>query len=194
MREQTRNRELTRILKRLSLFLGLGVMIISIQFSYDGFDQSVSGINAGYTSLAVAIGYTLAILFTVIEFIFGTSYKDLNTTLRVIGVFAYVYSIYTNFLGVRHLLGTSGFIAWSLAFIIDVFPEPAIAWALGESMVGDLFGNLGKIVFGAPDTKEPDPRNNNQHPFNLGDRGNQNHPQGQSQQPKHIHNQKGRIR
>ena len=136
------------ILKRMSMVLGIVVVIGSIQFSYDGFDQNVSGMNPNYTTFAAIIGYTLAIVFNLIEFIFGTNYKDLNWTLRGIGVFAYFYSIYTNYLGIKHLLGASEFMAWSLAMIMDVFPEPAIAWAMGDSLMGDLLGNLGKIVFG----------------------------------------------
>jgi hypothetical protein len=142
---------MTRVLRRISLFTGFAILAISIQFSYDGFDQSVNGVNDGYTTLAIGIGYTLAIVFSVIEFIFGTSYRELNWTLRGIGIFAYVYSIYTNYLGIKHVLGTSEFIAWSMAFVMDVYPEPAIAWALGEALTGDLFGNLGKMIFGTPE-------------------------------------------
>jgi hypothetical protein len=138
------------ILKRIAMITGFLVLTISIFFSYDGFDQSVTGGNNGYTTLAKVIGITLAIVFTVIEFIFGTNYKDLNWTLRGVGVFAYIYSIYTNFLGIQHVLGADPFMAWSLAMIIDVYPEPAISWAMGTSLVGDLLGNLGKMVFGAP--------------------------------------------
>jgi len=145
--------DMVRILKRVSMVLGIVVVIGSIQFSYDGFDQNVNGMNPDYTTFALIIGYTLAIVFNLIEFIFGTNYKDLNWTLRGIGVFAYVYSIYTNYLGIKHLLGASEFMAWSLAMIMDVFPEPAIAWAMGDSLMGDLLGNLGKIAFG--DSKKP---------------------------------------
>ena len=149
--------DMVRILKRVSMVLGIVVVIGSIQFSYDGFDQNVNGMNPDYTTFALIIGYTLAIVFNLIEFIFGTNYKDLNWTLRGIGVFAYVYSIYTNYLGIKHLLGASEFMAWSLAMIMDVFPEPAIAWAMGDSLMGDLLGNLGKIVFGEKNNEKNRP-------------------------------------
>lgn len=145
--------DMVRILKRTSMVLGIVVVIGSIQFSYDGFDQNISGMNSNYTTFAVIIGYTLAIVFNLIEFIFGTNYKHLNWTLRSIGVFAYFYSIYTNYLGIKHLLGASEFMAWALAMIMDIFPEPAIAWAMGEALTGDFLGNLFKIVFG--DRKKP---------------------------------------
>lgn len=146
--------DMERALKRIAMLTGLLVLAISIFFSYDGFDQRVTGGNEGYTLLATLIGIVLAVVFTVIEFIFGTNYKDLNWTLRGVGVFAYTYSIYTNYLGIKHILGADDFMAWSLAMIIDVYPEPAISWALGESLVGDLLGNLGKMVFGTSDKKQ----------------------------------------
>jgi hypothetical protein len=137
-----------RILKRIAMITGFVVLAISIYFSYDGFDQSVTGGNESYTTLAMVIGFVLAVVVSVIQFIFGTGYKDLNWTLRVVGVSAYVYSIYTNRMGISHVLGATDFMAWASALFMDVYPEPAIAWALGESLTGDLFGNIGKMVFG----------------------------------------------
>jgi hypothetical protein len=147
--------ELLTILRRISIITGLAILFISIQFSYDGFDQSIRGANTGYGTMAIIIGYTLAIVFSVIEFIFGTAYRELNWTLRGIGVFAYIYSIYTNYLGIKHLLGADEFMSWSLAIMMDVYPEPAIAWALGEALTGDLLGNLGKLIFGDKTPPKP---------------------------------------
>lgn len=135
-------------LRKIARLTGFAVLAISIYFSYDGFDQSVSGENPGYSGLAVLIGFTLAIVVSVMQFIFGTNFKDLNWTLRIAGIAAYVYSIYTNYLGVKHVLGADEFMAWASAFFMDIYPEPAIAWSLGESLTGDLFGNIGKILFG----------------------------------------------
>ena len=145
--------EMTRILKRVALFTGFATLVISIYFSYDGFDQSVSGANEGYSSLAVIIGLTLAVVVSVVQFIFGTAYSELNWTLRFAGLAAYVYSIYTNYLGIKHILGADDFMAISSALFMDIYPEPAIAWALGEALTGDLAGNIGKIMFG--ETKKP---------------------------------------
>jgi hypothetical protein len=77
----------------------------------------------------------------------------LNWTLRFAGLAAYVYSIYTNYLGIKHILGADDFMAISSALFMDVYPEPAIAWALGEALTGDFLGNLSKIAFG--DSKKP---------------------------------------
>jgi hypothetical protein len=143
-----------RILKRTAMITGFAMLAISIYFSYDGFDQSVSGTNEGYTTLAMLIGLTLAIVVSVVQFIFGTAYGELNWTLRFAGVAAYVYSIYTNYLGIKHILGADDFMAISSALFMDIYPEPAIAWALGEALTGDLFGNIGKIVFGDASQKQ----------------------------------------
>ena len=140
--------DMERILKRIAMITGFVVLVISIYFSYDGFDQSVTGGNSGYTSLAVVIGAVLSIVVCVVQFIFSTSYKDLNWTLRIVGVATYVYSIYTNKLGASHTLGATDFMSWAIALFMDIYPEPAIAWALGEALTGDLFGNIGKMVFG----------------------------------------------
>jgi hypothetical protein len=94
------------------------------------------------------IGITLAVVVSVVQFIFGTAYGELNWTLRIAGLAAYVYSIYTNYLGIKHILGADDFMAISSALFMDIYPEPAIAWALGEALTGDLFGNIGKIAFG----------------------------------------------
>lgn len=150
--------EMTRILKRIALFTGFATLIISIYFSYDGFDQSVSGANEGYSTLAVIIGLTLAIVVSVVQFIFGTAYAELNWTLRLAGLAAYVYSIYTNYLGIKHILGADDFMAISSALFMDIYPEPAIAWALGEALTGDLAGNIGKIMFGEKQKPQQQPR------------------------------------
>lgn len=151
------NSEMTRVLRRVAMFTGFATLLISIYFSYDGFDQSVSGENAGYSTLAIAIGLTLAVVVSVVQFIFGTSYAELNWTLRLAGIAAYVYSIYTNYLGIKHILGADDFMAISSALFMDIFPEPAIAWAVGDALTGDLAGNIGKIILG--DNKKPTPQN-----------------------------------
>jgi hypothetical protein len=160
---------MTHKLKRIAFYTGLAVLAISIYFSYDGFDQNVSGENPSYSMLAKVIGITLAIVVSVVQFIFGTNYKDLNWTLRVAGVAAYVYSIYTNYLGVKHILGSDDLMAWASALFMDVYPEPAIAWAMGEALTGDLLGNVGKMMFG--DNRRQDDRQpvRPQHPqHNMG--------------------------
>ena len=167
--------DMIRVLKRISLITGFAVLAISIYFSYDGFDQSVSGANEGYTVLAMVIGLTLAIVVSVVEFIFGTAYAELNWTLRIAGLAAYVYSIYTNYLGIKHILGADDFMAIASALFMDIYPEPAIAWALGEALTGDLFGNAGKMVFGEKKQAQPQYQKSQYKPQHKPQYSNTNH-------------------
>lgn len=140
-------------LRKISFFVGLGLLIISMYWSQDGFNFDLAG-DAGYTTVAVLIAWFLALAVTVIEFVFSSNFKDLNSTLIMFGVAAYVYSIGTNHAGILHFQGTNpnGAGAWILAFIMDAVPEPLMAWALYESKTGDLIGNLIKAVMSAPST------------------------------------------
>lgn len=133
-----------------SLAIGLLLLIASIQLSYDGFDQKVSGGNSEYTLLGMAIGYSLAIAFSLLEFIVSSRLDGLNTTLKVLGIVAYVYSIWTNYLGFQAILHMDKSFALIAAIGMDVIPEPMIAWGLGEAVMHDLFGNLGKIATSSP--------------------------------------------
>jgi hypothetical protein len=133
--------------KRIARILGFLILIISAWLSYDGFDQSVTGNNPSYNNLSTAIGITLAITISAIQFVFNSRYEQLNTTLKVVGFLTYIYSIYTNFLGATHLLGMTGFVAVATSIFMDVVPEPIIAWSFGDSLKGDLLGNIGKWVF-----------------------------------------------
>jgi hypothetical protein len=148
--------------KRIARILGFLILIISAWLSYDGFDQSVTGNNQSYDTLATAIGITLAITISVIQFVFNSRYEQLNTTLKVVGFLTYIYSIYTNFLGATHLLGMTGFVAIATSIFMDVVPEPIIAWSFGDSLKGDLLGNIGKWVFlgtgGKPAPEKDEPR------------------------------------
>lgn len=143
--------DLTRILKRTSIWVGVLILLISIYLSFDGFDGKVNGSNADYTAMGVVIGIVFAVAVTILQFIFTSAYKSLNATLKVIGLLSYGYSIYTNMLGATNILGMDSLMAWTTAVFADIVAEPMIAWGLGEAMVGDLLGNIGKAVYG---TKE----------------------------------------
>lgn len=138
--------KLENVLRKLAIGLGIALLLASIYLSYDGFDQSVSGDNPNYTLLAQAIGLAIAITFNVLEFIIASRNENLSTTLRVLGIFAYGYSIYTNYLGAQHLLQMDKGMAAIVGVFMDVVPEPMIAWGLGEAVMHDLFGNLGKFA------------------------------------------------
>lgn len=139
--------QLTSLLRRFSIWIGLAILIISIYLSYDGFDGSVSGSNQ-YSTTAKVIGFVFAVAVCALQFIFSTDYRGLNKTLRFVGLFSYVYSIYTNKLGAVNLLGMAEEMAWATAIFADIVAEPLIAWGLGEAVVGDFIGNLSKSMFG----------------------------------------------
>lgn len=137
---------LENVVRKLAIAVGLAMLIASMYLSYDGFDQSVSGDNPNYSILAAGIGITLAVAFTLAEFIVTSRAEGLNSTLKWLGLLAYVYSIATNYLGLQHLLQMNVGIAVITAVVMDVFPEQMIAWGLGEAVMHDLFGNLGKFA------------------------------------------------
>jgi hypothetical protein len=147
--------EMTTVLKRISFVFGLGLLLISIHWSQDGFNFNVAG-DSGGTSSAIYIGYFIAAASTVLQFVFSTNLKNLNASLIVFGLIAYGYSIYTNYQGIIHFQGTepNEIMAFVLGLAMDGVPEPLMAWALGESLSGDFIGNLFK-GFGAFMTGKP---------------------------------------
>jgi hypothetical protein len=170
---------MTTVLKRISFVFGLGLLLISIHWSQDGFNFNVAG-DSGGTSSAIYIGYFIAAASTVLQFVFSTNLKNLNASLIVFGLIAYGYSIYTNYQGIIHFQGAdpNEIMAFVLGLAMDGVPEPLMAWALGESLSGDFIGNLfkgfGAFMTGKPlggggggqqqrqTTDAPPPRHNNQ--------------------------------
>lgn len=144
--------------KRVVGIIFSAILVISIYLSYDGFDQRVTGGNGSYTILAKLIGVILAVGFSASQFALNSRYEQLNPTLKLIGFASYVYSIYTNYLGAKHLLGMSDEMAWVVSIGMDIAPEPMIAWSLGDSRKGDLVGNIMKWVSGY----QPKPQQNQQ--------------------------------
>lgn len=140
--------DLTDKLKRVSLVLGFAFLIVSMFLSYDGFDGSVNGRNTSYEIVAIIIGIILALGVSVLQFIFSSDVFELNTTLKIIGIASYAYSIYTNQLGAENLLSMEKGMSWIVALFLDISAEPMIAWGMGESLIGDLFGNAGKAFWG----------------------------------------------
>ena len=139
-------------LRRIAFFVGVGLLVVSMYWSQDGFNFDIAG-DSGYLMTALLIGWFLAIAVSTVEFVFSTSFKELNPSLILFGILAYAYSIYTNHGGIVHFQGvaTNQWGAWVLAVIMDAMPEPLIAWSLYESRTGDLVGNLFKALMSAPD-------------------------------------------
>jgi hypothetical protein len=184
-------REMNIVLKRISFVFGLGLLLISIHWSQDGFNFNVAGDSGGTTS-AVAIGYFIASAATVLQFVFSTNLRNLNASLIVFGLIAYGYSIYTNYQGILHFQGSSPnqVMAGILGLAMDGVPEPLMAWALGESLSGDFIGNLfkglGAFVTGKPLGGNGGDRSEKQqsqkHQQDTQPRHNNNHHQGQGKQ------------
>jgi hypothetical protein len=156
-----------RTLKNVAKALGLFLLVISVYLSYDGFDQGVTGGNMKYSTLAKLIGVIIAVAICALQFIFSSRYEQLNTTLKGAGLVSYAYSIWTNYLGAKHILGMDDATALATAFFMDVVPEPMIAWSLGDAMKGDVLGNIGKWFTGyqpkPQQQPQQQPQQNQQH-------------------------------
>jgi len=175
-------------LRKLAVIVGIGLLGVSIFWSQDGFNFDLSG-TSGYGNLATFIGWFLALSVTVVQFVFSTSYKELNASLKFFGILAYIYSIYTNYWGILNFQGwVAGqpefqFGGAMLAFVMDGVPEPLIAWGLYESLSGDFIGNLLKVFGQTPQ------RGQQQQSYNQGSRENRTgqYPVTQTQsQPEHV--------
>lgn len=127
----------------LAFIMGLIVLATSLYFSVEGFDFKVENQNIWW------VGWVLALAVTSSQFMFNTRPKELNWTIIILGAVAYGYSIWSNIMGFYALRGTSSVYDWmniSGGIFMDVFPETAIAWALGAIKTGDLFGNLLSVM------------------------------------------------
>jgi hypothetical protein len=152
-------------LRKLAILVGCGLLIISIFWSQEGFNFSLAG-SSGGGNFALFFGWFIAFSVCVIQFVFSTNFKELNSSLLFFGALAYVYSIYTNYQGIIHFQGLepSPIGAGILAVFIDAVPEPLIAWGLYESMQGDLIGNLMKWVNSSPQKSQGQNHRPNQQP------------------------------
>jgi hypothetical protein len=140
------------VLRKLAFFSGLGILVVSMFWSQDGFNFEMAG-DSGYGQMAIVIGWFLAVVVSVIQFVFSSNYKELNPSLIFFGILAYGYSIYTNYQGILHFQGSAQSVwgARVLAMVMDGVAEPLIAWGLYESRTGDFIGNLIRTVVGAPE-------------------------------------------
>jgi len=147
-------------LHRCAIWGGAAMAIISIYFSYDGLDQTVTGGNPNYTEIAKYIGVAMAIFVTLIQFVFNTDIKQLTTTLVVGGILSYFYSITTNYLGLNHLFGFHGVLGGLIAGFWDALPEALIAWGLRDTANGDAIRNILNFASGAGRNKNRQNRSN----------------------------------
>jgi hypothetical protein len=132
----------TRIKKIFALVTGLAMLYASIQFSRMGFEFESNNQYAW-------VGLVLALAATCAEMILNSSFRKLNWTVLFIGVCAYVYSVWTNIVGVQSLNGSATpftIVGIVTGLFLDIYPEVAMAWALEESKIGDLIGNIIKTT------------------------------------------------
>lgn len=127
---------------------GVGMAIASVILSKQG---------VGITGDLAWVGLVVAISLFCAELMFNSNFDELNWTILILGMCAYIYSIWTNVQGFYFYRGISGTIfnnfdttSFFGGIFMDIYPELAIAWALGESKIGDLIGNVVKT------SKNPD--------------------------------------
>jgi hypothetical protein len=130
-----------RVKKVLALVTAVGVLWASIVFSKNGFNFET---NSDY----IWIGWLLAFAATSAEFMLASDFRKLNWSIIALGLAAYTYSIWSNVMGFQDLRGkdTTDIFSISASIFMDVYPEVTIAWALGESKLGDVLGNLWRSV------------------------------------------------
>ena len=171
----------------LAKITGIAVLVVSMQFSQNGF---------GFKGEDIAMsGWVLAIAVTVAQFVFNSRVRNLNWTITVLGIMAYDYSIWTNIVGFYAFQGKVVTVDMLLTFdailpifasaFMDIFPEAIISYAFNASGEGDLIGNVMAVA------KDPDSifsRNQN----NSNNNGNQNRSQQQNQPSQNSgnHNQR----
>ena len=108
------------------------------------------------------MGTAIAIALFCAELMFNSNFEELNWTILALGLGAYLYSIWTNVEGFyfyRNITGDlfSNFDVTNFGggLFMDIYPELAIAWAMKESKIGDLFGNFIKTLQNPDKLTEP---------------------------------------
>ena len=142
--------------QKFALFTGAGVFLISCYNSKNGF----VGVESTDV-LLVIMGWTFALAASSSQFMVTSDFKKINWSILFLGLTAYTYSIWTNILGLQDWRGTV--VHYDVVNILggifmDVYPEAAIAWALGESKLGDLFGNIVKAAQRKDELTDTGPR------------------------------------
>lgn len=127
---------------------GVGMAAASIILSKQG---------VGITGDLAWIGTVVAISLFCAELMFNSNFDELNWTILFLGLGAYIYSIWTNIQGFYFYRGIEGNLFSNFditsvfgGLVMDIYPELAIAWAVGASKIGDLIGNVVKT------SKDPD--------------------------------------
>lgn len=132
----------------LAKIMGIAVLIVSMEFSQNGF---------GFKNQDIAyVGWVLAIAVTVAQFVFNSKVRNLNWTITALGIMAYIYSIWTNIVGFYEyqgktvsmdtLLNVNAILPIFASAFMDIFPETILSWAFNSSTDGDLIGNTLAVM------------------------------------------------
>lgn len=125
--------------------------ITAVLVAYGSAKLSVAGI--GLQGDLWWLNWVVAVSLFVSEFMVNGRHKELSWTIMIVGIGAYAYSVATNIAGIqdyRNANGNSSSAMMDLVTIyaggvfMDVYPELVLRWALGESKIGDLVGNIVK--------------------------------------------------
>jgi len=136
--DRGRNKKWNALLRISAFAISILGIYISAQFSVDGFEFQVDD--------RVWIGWGIAAILVVIESVwqkFGN-----NTTLFALAVTCYVYGIFTNVAGIITNRGGYDHNPWSLVIpivfgiLLEVFPEPVLAWAISGDTSSDPLGKF----------------------------------------------------
>ena len=111
----------------------------------------LSKMGVGISGDLAWIGTVVAVSLFCAELMFNSNFDELNWTILALGLGAYLYSIWTNVQGFYFYRGVEGTLFTNFdvtsffgGVFMDIYPELAIAWAVGESKIGDLIGNIVK--------------------------------------------------
>lgn len=146
----------TRGKKIFAIITGVAIAAISALNSKNGFVSSDSG-----DGLLEAMGWAFSAACMAAQFMFTSEFKKLNWTVIFLGGTAYLYSIPTNYIGLQNWNGIAtehNFVNAIAAAFMDIYPEAAIAWALGESRFGDMIGNLFRTAQRSEELTDTGPR------------------------------------
>jgi len=154
-----------KMLRVLGTIMAVVFWVVSMNFSYDGFNINVP--NMAWVGIVLAVGVT------VVQLIWNKQGMGDNLTLAVAGLMCYGYGIFTNVSGILNAQGyswaTVGENPFSVAFpavlgiFLEVVPEPLLVWGLvGMTGGGDFLSN----IFGTARNNQPQQQNNRQEQFN----------------------------
>lgn len=109
--------------------------------------------GVGLSGDFIWMGTVIAFALFCAELMFNSNFDELNWTILILGLGAYLYSIWTNVEGLYFYRAIEGNLWTNFDFtnfgggvFMDVYPELAIAWAMKESKIGDLLGNIFKTA------------------------------------------------